>query len=100
MKGVQEIADSLDVALETLSREFKRCCQCGLKKVLIVLKIRHAVYLMQNPGMNLKEISALVGYEDRRRFNETFHRLLDSSPSDFRQKAHLDNFDAFLPQIL
>ena len=50
------------------------------------LKMYHAVHLMKNPGLNLKEISKLVGYSNQRRFNESFHRVFGMSPLEWRKR--------------
>ena len=50
------------------------------------LKIHHAVRLMKNPGLSIKEIGELVGYTDQRRFNESFHRVFGISPLEWRKR--------------
>ena len=90
--SIQEVCDDLSVVPETLSREFKKCCKVGPKRVLMILKIRHAVYLMDNPGLSLKEIGSLLGYCNKRRFSECFQRLVGVCPDDFRKNYNQNQF--------
>lgn len=84
LKSIQNMCDDLGITHETLSREFMKCCNVGPKKLLTILKIRHAIYLFGNPGLSLKEISAIVGYSNEHRLVECFNRLLGMSPTHFR----------------
>lgn len=84
INSIQTICDDLGVVLETLSRDVKKYCKVGPKRLLMTLKIRHAVYLMGNPGMSLKEISAMVGYRTTRQFRNCFYGILGISPNHFR----------------
>jgi len=84
LNSVREIAHELDIAPETLSREFKKYCPFGPKRILTLLKIQHAIHLFQNHGLSLKEISTLVGFSNKRRFSESFYKLLQIYPEDLR----------------
>ena len=86
LKGVREVADELEIAPETLSRAFKKHCPIGPKRLLTLLKLRHAIHLLQNPGLSLKEISALVGYSNKCRFSESFYKLLNFHPEELQKK--------------
>jgi len=87
LTNVQEVSDLMGISECTLSEYFRRCCPVGPKKLLTLLKIKHAVYLMENPGLSLKEIAKLVGYSNQSRFNECFHRIMRISPGEYRKMA-------------
>ena len=95
LKSVREISDEMGISENTLSKYFHRYFSIGPKKLLRLLKIHHAVYLMKNSGLNLKEISKLVGYSNQRRFNESFHRVFGISPLEWRKRK----IDADIKQI-
>jgi len=85
LKSVKEISDELGISEATLSNYFKRYYPIGPKKLLTTFKIRHAIYLMKNFELSLKEIAYLVGYPNQRRFSECFRRILGISPNKYRK---------------
>ena len=84
--SVSEIAHELGISEKQLSKKFIYHCSTGPKRLLTNLKIKHAIYLMKNPGLSLNEISRLVGICDQRRFNECFKRIFQISPSEYRKR--------------
>ncbi len=101
LRNVQELADLLGVSAIHLSKKFKESCGIGPKRLLSYWKLRHAVHLMKNPGLNLKQIANLVGYTNERRFNECFHSILKISPTECRHHINIYgdyNFDYFAPK--
>ena len=85
LKGVQGLSDDLDIVPETLSREFSKYCKVGPKHLLMILKVRHAIHLMGNPGLSIKEIGGLVGFTNTHCLNRCFHRIFNISPSEYRE---------------
>jgi AraC-like DNA-binding protein len=83
---VRRIAELLRISENILSREFKKSCKIGLKRLIIYFKIQRALILMKNSGLNLKEISIIAGFSSQRRLNECFNRVVKSSPSVCREK--------------
>ena len=88
-KYVEDFADELGVAKETLSGGFRRECGVGLKRLLLALKIEHAAYLLTNSNRNIKTISAQIGFKIPQRFNENFQKIFGVSPCDFRNNNEL-----------
>ena len=84
LKTVQEICEDLNITIVTLSHEFKKCCNVRPKRLLMILKINHAINLMANPGLSLKEIAGLVGFSNEKRFRENFKKLINIRPKEFR----------------
>jgi len=87
LKNVQDVSDLMGISESTLSKYFKRCCPIGPKQLIAHLKIKHSVNLMKNPGLSFKEIARLLGYSCQSRFNESFHRIMVVSPSEYRKMA-------------
>ena len=88
-KYVEDFADELGVAKETLSGTIKRECGVGLKRLLLALKIEHAVYLLTDSNLNIKTISEQTGFKIPQRFNENFQKIFGVSPCDFRNNNEL-----------
>lgn len=93
--SVQEIAEILGVSQVTLATETNNCIPVGLKRLLIYLKVKHAVFLMRNPGLSLKEIAIITGFSDQRRFNECFHRIFGTSPTRCRRGILISGIQEF-----
>jgi AraC-like DNA-binding protein len=84
--NINEIAAILRINESTLSREFSKFGLPSPKKILMFLKIRHAIKLMQNKGLNVREISSLSGFTDEKRMAECFHRMFGMAPGEYREK--------------
>lgn len=85
LMNVKEIADILNVSDCTLISEFKKNGLLSPKKLLLHFKVKHSLMLMQNVGLNLKEIASLSGFSDEKRFIECFHRFFQKSPGNVRK---------------
>ena len=88
-KYIEDFADELGVAKETLAGKFKGECGVGLKRLLLALKIEHAVYLLTNSNLNIKTISEQTGFKIPQRFNECFRKIFGIAPGDFRKNNEL-----------
>jgi AraC-like DNA-binding protein len=88
--SVKEITNFLGISESAFSKEFIKYFHLGPKKLLSILKLRYAIFLMKNSEMKLKEIVYSVGFKDAHRFNESFHNLLGLSPTEFK-KNHSEN---------
>jgi len=86
LMGTREIADYLDIHESTLSREFKNNNLINPKRLLLYLKVNHAIRLMRNEGLSLKEITNLSGFTDAKRFNECFKKVTGFAPSLYREE--------------
>lgn len=84
--NINEIADLLEINESTLSREFLKYNLPGPKKILMFLKVKHAIKLMQNKKLNIREISSLSGFTDEKRMAECFHRMFRMPPGEYRNK--------------
>lgn len=56
----------------------------GLKRLLLALKMKHAVYLIINSSLCITEISEVVNFKIPQRFNECFRKVFDMAPGEFR----------------
>jgi AraC-like DNA-binding protein len=83
--NTNEVADRLEISECTLSREFAKTGLPGPKKILIRLKVHHAIKLMRNIGLNIREISSLSGFTDEKHMAECFRRMFGIPPGAYRE---------------
>ncbi|BFT74647.1 AraC family transcriptional regulator [Paenibacillus sp. P36] len=50
-------------------------------------RIEKAAELLQNPHLSIKEIASRCGYHDVSYFGKVFHKMMDMSPSSYRENA-------------
>ncbi len=81
LMNVKEIADLLEINECTLSREFNKYDLPGPKRILMYLKVHHAVKLMENKGLNRYEVALLSGFSDERRMNDCFNKIFTTDKS-------------------
>ena len=55
-------------------------------KLLMALRIRHAIHLMQNPGLTLGEISQIIGCKSEKGFNQIINRVFGLPPTQVRKE--------------
>ena len=75
LMSVKEIADLLEINECTLSREFNKHDLPGPKRILMYMKVHHAVKLMENKGLNRQEVALLSGLSDERRMVECLDKI-------------------------
>jgi len=92
LMSVQEIAGYIGVSESFLSKEFRKCELTTPKKLLMYFKVRHAVNMMRNYELNIKEIALLSGFTNDKRFNECFRRVYPGySPYRFKSLLSKQN---------
>lgn len=100
LMGSKEIADYSQVSDCTLSRVFRQHNLLGPKRLLMLFKIRHAVYLMKDLKMSIKDIAFLSGFSNEKRFNDCFHRVFDGSPKKLRMELINDELSPETWQVI
>jgi AraC-like DNA-binding protein len=81
-----DLAGLFHLSLDYFSRKFR--CQFGLspRSWLRNEQARNACALLSDTSMSIKEISHLLGYEDQRFFSRQFKKVVEMTPSEYRQK--------------
>ncbi|MGN8034060.1 helix-turn-helix transcriptional regulator [Chitinophaga sp. 22321] len=88
---VQEIAQRFNYSEFNLIKDFKKSGLISPKKMLLCLKIIHAIKLMDKTSYKMKEIATLSGFSNEKRFNECFNRVLGCSPKVYHLNMHATN---------
>ncbi len=75
-----------------MCRKFKNTFHVSMISYLNQIRIDHAKELLTNPGMKIKDIAYLVGFEDEKYFSRQFHKNTGLSPNEYRnQLGNKDN---------
>jgi AraC-like DNA-binding protein len=86
--GVTEIATTLNISREHLSRIFKDQTGMSPYEFIQFKKIQFACHLLKENQLSCKEISARIGYDNITTFNRAFKRIVKMSPSDYRTNSY------------
>jgi AraC family L-rhamnose operon transcriptional activator RhaR/AraC family L-rhamnose operon regulatory protein RhaS len=96
LMNTSEVADFAGISECTLSREFKKFNLPGPKRLLMYCKIKHATHLMRNEELKIKQIAAMSGFTNVKRFHECFQMVFECSPGEYRGRvpglAEMDRF--------
>jgi AraC-like DNA-binding protein len=77
----QELAASLEVTREHLSRAFAAGSGPTLKRVIDLVRLLAAAELAKNPGCDLQDVARILGYSSRSHLAATTRRML-GTPAD------------------
>ena len=85
--GIDTLAEALDLHPRTLQRRLK---DEGQQHSAIVARVRHdlACRWLQDPSLTIEDISARLGFTDRRSFTQAFTRWHGMPPSDYRRQGN------------
>ena len=84
--NVEEIARELNVSYSLFRTAFKKYTGLSPIQYHLSLRIQHAVYLLNNTDLSIKEISFNLGFCSIFYFSKVFKEKTKQNPSSFRQK--------------
>jgi len=85
IQRVQELSQIIGVSSCYLNQKFKHHQLKGPKKLLVYMKIRHALWLMEDHRFSLKEIASICGFESYKYLIRWTKSAIHLSPGDIRQ---------------
>lgn len=71
-----------------MCRKFKNTFHTSMVSYLNQIRIDHAKKLLANPGIKIKDVANLVGYEDEKYFSRQFHKNTGISPNEYRNQLN------------
>jgi AraC-like DNA-binding protein len=82
---VDELAGIAGLSRAHFSREFAVIQGMPPAEYMLQERMRRAAKLMSlNPGLSIKEVAVLSGFDDPNYFSKVFRRIFGASPTDFR----------------
>jgi two-component system, response regulator YesN len=82
--SMQDAARAMNYSDAYFCKLFKQCFDQNFTTYLTHFRMNEAKRLLQNQEMNVKDVSALVGYSDSNYFSKVFKRITGMIPSEFR----------------
>ena len=82
------IADAVFLNPRYLSTIFKEKTGRGFKEFLLDVRMEHARTLLLRGGLTVKEVAALVGFDDAHYFSRVFLRVTGVLPRDYRETVN------------
>ena len=89
--GIAELCRSLGMSRSQLYRKFKALTDTTVHHFIRNLRLGKARELLLSSDLNVTEIAFETGFKNLSHFSKIFMEKFGDSPSQFRQKQHLDD---------
>ncbi len=83
---LKEISEKFGFSISHFSYLFRNRSGYAPLEYFSILKIQRACQYLDFTDMRIKEIAAKLGYDDPYYFSRVFHKIMNMSPVDYRQK--------------
>lgn len=93
--GGKALSQSLFYSEKQLSRLFKSQLGTGVKTFSKIVRLNHAIHLLQDTNMNLSLIAAHAGYFDQSHFIRDFKALCGVAPQSYFENMSIFYNDAY-----
>lgn len=95
--GVADVADSLGVSREHLSRFFSKRMGISLAEYIRRNKIRRACHLLRETRYSCSDVGQRVGYNNSASFGRVFKTVMGMTPENFRKIGYIPKLESELP---
>lgn len=82
---LEEVCEYVGFSPAYFSTMFKKECGEGFAKYLTRVRMEEAKNLLRETTMPVSEVCEKVGYNDRKHFTHTFHKMTGVNPAEFRK---------------
>lgn len=82
--SLKTLADIFHLSKEHISRKFKLSYNTTVLEYIKEKRMKKSKELLENTEMSIKDVAALVGYEDVKYFSKVFRNTYKCTPTDFR----------------
>ncbi len=86
--NLDSIAATSNLSKYHFSSKYKKLTGYSPIKHFLNMRIEHACHLLDSGTMSVKEIAALVGYDDALYFSRLFRKTIGLSPTEYRRSIH------------
>ena len=82
---LEEVCEHVGFSVAYFSALFKKETGEGFAKYLTRVRMEEAKNLLRDTGLSVAEICEKVGYNDRKHFTHTFHKITGVNPAEYRK---------------
>ena len=82
---LEEVCEQVGFSVAYFSALFKKETGEGFAKYLTRVRMEEAKNLLRETGLPVAEICEKVGYNDRKHFTHTFHKIAGVNPAEYRK---------------
>ena len=90
-----ELATSLGVTREHLSRSFSAAGAPNLKRVIDLVRLLAAAELSKNPGYDVRDVARVLGFASASHLSSTAQRVVGTKPASLSRLRAIDLFERF-----
>ncbi|MCX7985782.1 MAG: AraC family transcriptional regulator [Bacteroidales bacterium] len=87
--AVGDMAKVANTSQRNLLRKVKAHTGLSLIELKTMIKIKHAMKLLQQADLSISEIAFIVGYNDPLHFSKIFKRIVGMAPANYRKACKL-----------
>lgn len=84
--SMQDVARAMGYSDAYFCKLFKQCFHVNFSTCLSEYRVEKAKRMMENPRINVKDISTACGYSDSNYFARVFKRITGQTPSEYRMR--------------
>ena len=84
--SLTDLASEINYSVNYVSKIFKKYSSMTYKEYLDNARINHAVEYIKTGQKSFTEIASLCGFDNIRTFNNVFKKIMNCTPSEFKQK--------------
>jgi len=83
--NINDISDKLEVTSSYLSKLLKKETGLSFIDYLTNIRIKKAMYIMEDPMIKIYDVAELVGYSNQHYFCRAFKRVVGFSPTEYKR---------------
>jgi YesN/AraC family two-component response regulator len=82
--SLKAVADHVSLSRSYFCKIFKQATGFSFIEFLSRLRVQKSLELLDDPGINITDVSGMVGFEEQSYFSRVFKNLTGKSPSNYR----------------
>lgn len=83
--NINDVSDKLEVTSSYLSKLLKKETGSSFIEYLTNIRIKKAMYIMEDPTIKIYDVAELVGYSNQHYFCRTFKKVVGFSPTEYKR---------------